>query len=102
MGERQRYINPNLVINGKQINCEGRSDLDPATGRRWYGPCLCVLLHDAEPLATKAPVTYVRDGIQDSIEIAVEDKNSFRGGAVAQARTISSGDWLGKRRASSR
>ena len=41
VGERQRYINPNLVINGKQINYEGRTDRDPATGRRWYGPDIC-------------------------------------------------------------
>jgi len=36
--EGQRYINPNLVINGKQYNYNGREDLDPITGRRWYGP----------------------------------------------------------------
>ena len=41
VGERQRYINPNLVINGQQINCEGRTDRDPATGRRWHGPDIC-------------------------------------------------------------
>ena len=34
----QRYINPNLVINGKEYNYNGRNDLDPNTGRRWYGP----------------------------------------------------------------
>ncbi|EWH08959.1 sulfatase [Catenovulum agarivorans DS-2] len=36
--EGQRFINPNLVINGKEYNYNGRSDVDPATGRRWYGP----------------------------------------------------------------
>ncbi|ABG39354.1 sulfatase [Paraglaciecola sp. T6c] len=36
--EGQRYINPNLVINGEVHNYNGRKDLDPATGRRWYGP----------------------------------------------------------------
>lgn len=36
--EGQRYINPNLVINGKEYNYNGREDLDPITGRRWYGP----------------------------------------------------------------
>lgn len=41
VGERQRYINPNLVINGKVHNYEARTDLDPATGRRWYGPDIC-------------------------------------------------------------
>lgn len=36
--EGQRFINPNLVINGEVHNYNGRSDLDPETGRRWYGP----------------------------------------------------------------
>lgn len=36
--EEQRFINPHLVINGKQANYRGRTDLDPETGRRWYGP----------------------------------------------------------------
>lgn len=36
--EGQRFINPNLVINGKTFNYNGRQDLDPDTGRRWYGP----------------------------------------------------------------
>ena len=39
--EGQRYINPNLVINGKVENYTGRTDLDPETGRRWYGPDIC-------------------------------------------------------------
>ena len=34
----QRYINPLLAINGVEENYAGRTDLDPATGRRWYGP----------------------------------------------------------------
>ncbi|WP_448248511.1 sulfatase-like hydrolase/transferase [Thalassotalea agariperforans] len=38
VGEGQRFINPNLVINGKEHNYNGRTDLDPNTGRRWYGP----------------------------------------------------------------
>lgn len=29
------------------------------------------------PLATKAPMTYARDGIHDSIEIMVESRNSL-------------------------
>lgn len=41
VGERQRFINPNLVINGEIHNYEGRTDLDPITGRRWYGPDIC-------------------------------------------------------------
>ncbi|WAJ72095.1 sulfatase-like hydrolase/transferase [Catenovulum adriaticum] len=36
--EGQRFINPNLVINGEIKNYQGRTDLDPETGRRWYGP----------------------------------------------------------------
>lgn len=36
--EGQRFINPNLVVNGQIQNYTGRKDLDPETGRRWYGP----------------------------------------------------------------
>ncbi|MGA9638543.1 sulfatase-like hydrolase/transferase [Flavobacterium sp.] len=39
--EGQRYINPNLVVNGKTVDYTGRKDLDPQTGRRWYGPDIC-------------------------------------------------------------
>lgn len=39
--EGQRFINPNLVRNGKVYNYTGRTDLDPETGRRWYGPDIC-------------------------------------------------------------
>ncbi|MEM7109796.1 MAG: sulfatase-like hydrolase/transferase [Bacteroidota bacterium] len=38
VSEGQRFINPNLVINGEVVNYQGRSDIDPHTGRRWYGP----------------------------------------------------------------
>lgn len=38
VGEGQRFINPNLVINGEEHNYNGRTDLDPVTERRWYGP----------------------------------------------------------------
>lgn len=41
VGEGQRFINPNLVVNGKIENYQGRTDLDPSTGRRWYGPDIC-------------------------------------------------------------
>ncbi|MEM9260375.1 MAG: sulfatase-like hydrolase/transferase [Bacteroidota bacterium] len=41
IGEGQRFINPNLVINGEVKNFNGRTDVDPATGRRWYGPDIC-------------------------------------------------------------
>jgi arylsulfatase A-like enzyme len=36
--EGQRFINPDLLINGEEKNYNNRTDLDPATGRRWYGP----------------------------------------------------------------
>ena len=36
--EGQRFINPSLVINGNEFNYTGRTDIDPQTGRRWYGP----------------------------------------------------------------
>ena len=38
VGEGQRFINPNLVVNGEIRDYKGRTDLDPTTGRRWYGP----------------------------------------------------------------
>ncbi|WP_152286516.1 sulfatase-like hydrolase/transferase [Flavicella marina] len=39
--EGQRFINPFLVENGVIKNYQGRKDLDPITGRRWYGPDIC-------------------------------------------------------------
>ncbi|ARV16525.1 sulfatase-like hydrolase/transferase [Polaribacter sp. SA4-12] len=39
--EGQRFINPHLVVDGKTVNYTGRTDLDPETGRRWYGPDIC-------------------------------------------------------------
>ncbi len=39
--EGQRFINPNLVRNGVIMNYEGRTDVDPETGRQWYGPDIC-------------------------------------------------------------
>lgn len=39
--EGPRYINPNLVINGEVHKYAGRRDVDPQTGRRWYGPDIC-------------------------------------------------------------
>ncbi|WP_158966741.1 sulfatase-like hydrolase/transferase [Paraglaciecola sp. L3A3] len=35
---KNRFINPDLVINGEKVNYNDRKDLDPITGRRWYGP----------------------------------------------------------------
>lgn len=36
--EGQRYINPNLVINDEETNYCGSVEVDPTTGRRYYGP----------------------------------------------------------------
>lgn len=36
--EGKRFINPNLIINGEVHDYQMRTDLDPITGRRWYGP----------------------------------------------------------------
>lgn len=38
VGEPQRFINPGLVINGVPVSYAERADVDPETGRRWYGP----------------------------------------------------------------
>ncbi len=34
----QRHINPDLVINDVVTNYNKRTDIDPETGRRWFGP----------------------------------------------------------------
>jgi len=36
--EGKRFINPNLIINGEIQDYQMRTDLDPITQRRWYGP----------------------------------------------------------------
>jgi len=66
--EGQRYINPNLVINGEIHNYEGRTDIDPATGRRWYGPDICnraalefIDRHKDEPFFLYYPMILVHD-----------------------------------------
>lgn len=68
VGEGQRYINPNLVINGRPVNYRGRTDLDPATGRRWYGPDICnrraldfIDRHRDEPFFLYYPMLLVHD-----------------------------------------
>lgn len=72
VGEGQRFINPNLVIDGKVHNYRGRTDLDPATGRRWYGPDICNrraldFIHrnadrkDAKPFFLYYPMLLVHD-----------------------------------------
>ncbi|WP_430933175.1 sulfatase-like hydrolase/transferase [Saccharicrinis sp. 156] len=39
--EGKRFINPNLIVNGEIRDYQLRTDLDPETGRRWYGPDIC-------------------------------------------------------------
>lgn len=66
--EGQRFINPNLVINGKVKNYNKREDLDPETGRRWYGPDICnryaldfIEKHKDEPFFLYYPMLLVHD-----------------------------------------
>ncbi len=66
--EGQRFINPHLVINGETQNYTGRADLDPHTGRRWYGPDICNRLalefideHQDEPFFLYYPMILVHD-----------------------------------------
>ena len=66
--EGQRFINPNLVINGEIVNYSGRKDLDPATGRRWYGPDIVnrhalefIERHQDEPFFLYYPMILVHD-----------------------------------------
>ncbi|QDU89195.1 Choline-sulfatase [Pirellulimonas nuda] len=68
VGEEQRYINPTLVINGQVHDYTGRSDVDPQTGRRWYGPDICNRLavdfideHQDEPFFLYYPMLLVHD-----------------------------------------
>lgn len=66
--EGQRFINPNLVINGEIVNYTGRKDLDPVTGRRWYGPDIVnrhalefIDRHQDEPFFLYYPMMLVHD-----------------------------------------
>jgi arylsulfatase A-like enzyme len=68
VGEGQRFINPNLVVNGEIQDYKGRSDTDPATGRRWYGPDICnrhaldfIDRHKDEPFFLYYPMMLVHD-----------------------------------------
>lgn len=68
VGEAQRFINPNLVINGRIHNYMGRTDRDPATGRRWYGPDICnryaldfIERHQDRPFFLYYPMLLVHD-----------------------------------------
>ncbi|MEM0913717.1 MAG: sulfatase-like hydrolase/transferase [Planctomycetota bacterium] len=68
IGEGQRFINPNLVINGEVVNYKGRDDVDPDTGRRWYGPDIFnryaldfIDRHRDEPFFLYYPMALVHD-----------------------------------------
>ena len=68
VGEGQRFINPNLVINGEICDYGGRTDVDPHTGRRWYGPDICnrralefIERHRDEPFFLYYPMMLVHD-----------------------------------------
>lgn len=66
--EGQRFINPNLVVNGKVTNYARREDLDPETGRRWYGPDIVnrgalkfIEDHQSQPFFLYYPMMLVHD-----------------------------------------
>lgn len=68
IGEGQRFINPNLVINGEVKDYKGRTDTDPRTGRRWYGPDIFnyhaldfIDRHKDEPFFLYYPMALVHD-----------------------------------------
>lgn len=63
-----RFINPNLVIDGVVTNYMGRKDVDPMTGRRWYGPDIVnraalefIESHKDEPFFVYYPMMLVHD-----------------------------------------
>lgn len=64
-----RYIDPLLVENGKVINYKKQNEpIDPATGRRWYGPDICsrhtvdfIDRHRDEPFFLYYPMMLVHD-----------------------------------------
>ncbi len=66
--EGQRFINPNLVVNGETVNYNNRTDTDPETGRRWYGPDICnrhainfIEKHKDEPFFLYYPMLLIHD-----------------------------------------
>ncbi|MFY0628362.1 MAG: sulfatase-like hydrolase/transferase [Reichenbachiella sp.] len=68
IGEGQRFINPNLVRNGQVLNYNLSKELDPETGRRWYGPDICnrdalkfIENHQNEPFFLYYPMLLVHD-----------------------------------------
>ncbi|MFI3247961.1 MAG: sulfatase-like hydrolase/transferase [Rikenellaceae bacterium] len=66
--ERQRYVNPELVVNGERVSYIGRDDIDPETGRRWYGPDIFnrkalefIEEHQDEPFFLYYPMVLIHD-----------------------------------------
>lgn len=66
--EGSRYIDPNIVVNGKPINYAKTGGLDPETGRRWYGPDIYnraalkfIEDHQSEPFFLYYPLALVHD-----------------------------------------
>lgn len=64
----QRFINPNLVINGEVVNRMGSKALDPETGRRPYGPDIFnrealsfIERHQDQPFLLYYPLALVHD-----------------------------------------
>ncbi len=64
----QRFMNPNLVINGEIVDYTGSDDVDPETGRRWYGPDIFnrhaldfIDRHQDKPFMMYYPMALVHD-----------------------------------------
>ncbi|MEN1677956.1 MAG: sulfatase-like hydrolase/transferase [Planctomycetota bacterium] len=64
----RRYLNPDLVINGRVVNYKKVGGVDPATGRRWYGPDICnrhaldfIDRHKSKPFFLYYPMILVHD-----------------------------------------
>lgn len=63
-----RMINPDLIVNGKAHNYKGRTDKDPDTGRRWFGPDIVnrhaqefIEKHREQPFFLYYPMLLVHD-----------------------------------------
>lgn len=68
VGAGQRYINPNLVVDGVVRDYRNRKDINPETSRRWYGPDICnrealefIDTHKDEPFFLYYPMLLVHD-----------------------------------------
>jgi arylsulfatase A len=93
----RRYLNPNLVINGKVVNYTDKMGRDPATGRRWYGPDVCerfalefIERHQHERFFLYYPMVLVHDEHKptpdtvprsafDEFDDAIDNRNGRRG-----------------------